>query len=216
MTESTSLVTEGVAPAADPAAGAPAAATPAGDPAANPAPGGAAQDATAKKPEDGKADEGKASGAPEKYEDFKLPEGFQVDQPVLEEAQALFKEAGLSQDQAQKLVDMWTGRQKAMQEGNAKAWTDLREGWVKEAKADKEFGGQKFDANLGKAKAALKAFGSPKLYEALEFSGMGDHPEVIRFLVKVGEAVGEDKLHIGNAGQSAPVDPAKVLFPSMN
>lgn len=215
MTDPTSLVTAGDPAGQTPAAGAPAANQTAGDPAANPAPGGAAQDATANPPADGKTDDGKPSGAPEKYEDFKLPEGFEADTETLAEAQSLFKEMNLSQDAAQKLVDMWTGKQRTAQEANTKAWTDLRTAWVNEAKADKEFGGQNFNASLGLAKNALKAFGTPKLNEALEFSGMGDHPELIRFLTKVGKAIGEDSLKFGHAGQSQPKkDASDVLYPN--
>src|SRR6266852_5763511 len=43
-------------------------------------------------------------GAPEKYADFRVPEGFKFDPEALTEAQATFKELGLTQDQAQKLV----------------------------------------------------------------------------------------------------------------
>src|SRR5882672_5288525 len=46
-----------------------------------------------------------ASGAPEKYSDFKLPEGLELSPEVVTEVSGLFKEMNLSQTQAQKLVD---------------------------------------------------------------------------------------------------------------
>src|SRR5262245_3138783 len=46
-------------------------------------------------------------GAPEKYEAFKLPEGYEFDKDSLTSAQALFKELNLPQASAQKLVDMY-------------------------------------------------------------------------------------------------------------
>src|SRR6266403_750438 len=50
---------------------------------------------------DGKAPEGDkkpdAEGAPEKYADFKVPEGFKFDEKALLEATTAFKELGLSQ-----------------------------------------------------------------------------------------------------------------------
>src|SRR6266850_2111484 len=53
-----------------------------------------------------------AEGAPEKYADFKVPDGFKFDPTALTEAQATFKELNLTKDQAQKLVDTYakTGR----------------------------------------------------------------------------------------------------------
>src|SRR6266436_2405621 len=47
------------------------------------------------------------AGAPEKYGDFKLPDGYQFDQASLDQATTLFKEAGLSQEAAQKMVDFY-------------------------------------------------------------------------------------------------------------
>ena len=44
-------------------------------------------------------------GAPEAYEDFSFPEGVEIDSELLTEATDIFKESGLKQDQAQKLVD---------------------------------------------------------------------------------------------------------------
>jgi hypothetical protein len=206
--EATSVLTDGVAktaPAAgnDPAAGAKDPAT-AGDPAA-------AGSDPAKKPADGDPDKGKVAGAPEKYDDFKLPEGFTVDAKELEEVQGLFKEANLDQSTAQKMIDKWTGKQTAAAEANAKAWTDLRGDWVKTAKADKEFGGQNFDANVGVAKNALKAFGTPELNEALTLTGVGDHPEFIRFVYRIGKAIGEDKLTFGGA-KGTPKAPEDILY----
>jgi hypothetical protein len=207
--ETTSVLTDGVdktAPAAgnEPAAGAK-------DPVAAAKDTAAAGSDPAKKPEDGDPDKGKTAGAPEKYEDFKLPEGFTVDPKELEEVQGLFKEAGLDQSTAQKMIDKWTGKQTAAAEANAKAWNDMRGDWVKTAKSDKEFGGQNFDANVGVAKNALKAFGTPELNEALTLTGVGDHPEFIRFVYRVGKAIGEDKLTFGGA-KGTPKAPEDILY----
>jgi hypothetical protein len=181
------------------------------DPAAAAKDTAAAGSDPAKKPADGDPDKGKVAGAPEKYEDFTLPEGFTVDAKELEEVQGLFKEANLDQPTAQKMIDKWTGKQTAAAEANAKAWTDLRGDWVKTAKSDKEFGGQNFDANVGVAKNALKAFGTPELNEALTLTGVGDHPEFIRFVYRIGKAIGEDKLTFGGA-KGTPKAPEDILY----
>jgi hypothetical protein len=165
----------------------------------------------AKKPADGDPDKGKTAGAPEKYEDFNLPEGMEVDKEALEKFAPLAKELNLTQEQAQAFVDLYSGKQTALADANAKAWTDLRGDWVKTAKADKEFGGQNFDANVGVAKNALKAFGTPELNEALSLTGVGDHPEFIRFVYRIGKAIGEDKLTFGGA-KSTPKAPEDILY----
>lgn len=214
MTEPTSLVTA-VDPAANPAASAPAGATPpaasaGGNPAAS---GGAAEGTPADKPKDGEADKGKLVGAPEKY-DFKLPEGVEADTETLGKFEGIARELNMNQEQAQALVDLYAAKAAAAAEQNQKAWTDLRTEWVTKAKADKEFGGQNFDANIGVAKTALKTFGTPELNDALAMSGIGDHPEMVRLLVRVGKAIGEDKLKFGNAGNGAPKDAASIIYPN--
>src|SRR5262245_66464568 len=47
------------------------------------------------------------SGAPEKYEAFKVPEGHEINEDTAKEVGALFKELNLTQGQGQKLVDYW-------------------------------------------------------------------------------------------------------------
>lgn len=165
------------------------------------------------KSEDSQADEDKDAGAPETYEDFVLPEGMEVDSKLLEEFTPIAKELNLTQDQAQKLVDLQAKAVKDASESSMKAWEDTRNEWKEASKSDAEFGGLKFDESIAAAKKALVTFGTDELKEALEVTGTGDHPEFIRFLVRVGKAVGEDKMHIGDAPQP-PVDRAKRMFPN--
>src|SRR5262245_65330565 len=49
-------------------------------------------------------------GAPETYGQFTVPTGYELDPKIMEEATALFKGAGLSQDHAQKMVDFYVAK----------------------------------------------------------------------------------------------------------
>lgn len=134
----------------------------------------------------------KPAGAPEKYEDFKLPEGVTVDKATMEQAVARFREAGYSQEQAQAAVDLHI---KNIQEQN-EAFVSTRKEWVEELKADKEFGGAQFDSTVQGAALALRKFDADGgMYRLLEDSGFGDNPTVIRFLARVNKALGEDTVH---------------------
>jgi hypothetical protein len=88
---------------------------------------------------------------------------------------------------------------------------------VTNSKGDKEFGGDKLSENLGVAKKALDAFGTAELRSLLNQSGLGDHPEVIRFMYRAGKAISEDRF-VGGApavGKGAPknfADFADVLY----
>jgi hypothetical protein len=174
-------------------------------------------DDNVEEPKDGDkdTDKGKAEGAPDKYEDFNLPENFQIDEALLEQALPVFKELNLSQDQAQKLIDLQTKNAEQLVEADQKQWEDTRKGWVKEAKDDKEIGGKDFNANVATARAAVKEFADEGFKEMLNITGVGDHPEMVRFLFRIGKAIEDDKILMGR-GKDAPRDPAKTLFPEMN
>ena len=73
----------------------------------------------------------------------------------------------------------------------SEAFTRQIETWEGEAKADKDIGGDAFDANLATAKKAIDAFGSDGLKAVLNESGLGSHPEVIKFAVNAGKALAD-------------------------
>lgn len=144
------------------------------------------------------ADAAKA-GAPEKYEDFTLPEGMTAS-PVLTEFATLAKELNLPQEAAQKVVDL-AGRMQAENVTAVQAQIDAQaEKWGEDSKADKEFGGEAFDENLAIAKTALDKFGTPELKSLLNQSKLGNHPEVLRFFVRAGKAISQDGFIPGRQG----------------
>lgn len=161
-----------------------------------------------------KEDDKGSSEAPEKYEDFTFPEGFQADKSRLETAVRVFKELGLSQEAAQKLIDLDVAREQEGVKANQKYWDDLKEKWEGEVKADPEIGGDNFEQTNVYAQAALKEFGGEKLSEALDMTGMGSHPEVIRLFAKVGKAMSDDKFHFGRGGGQEGKSHADILYPN--
>lgn len=181
----------------------------------NPPAGDSADDSDAKSKD--KADEG-ADGdgdqkAPETYADFTMPEGMELDSALLEQASPLFKELGLTQEQAQKLVDFQAQQVQASQQGQLEAFNQLKTDWLDQAKSDKEFGGDKFDENVATARLALTKFGSEGLTKLMNDYGIGNNPEMIRFMVKVGRLMKEDVPDSGGPNTSLPKDKAGILYP---
>jgi hypothetical protein len=109
-----------------------------------------------------------------------MPEGMEVDKALLDKAVPLFKELNLTQEDAQKLIDLQSGTVQEGAQAQVEAHNQVLESWDKEIKADPEFGGDKFDENLGIAKQGLDAVGSDGLKDFLRESGAGSHPEVIK------------------------------------
>lgn len=149
-----------------------------------------------------KAEKEKKPATPEKYE-FSAPEGQELDANALAVFEPVAKELGLSQEQAQKLVDIYP----QIQQQQAEAWSKQVADWGEQVKADKEIGGDKFNASVGAAQRALDQFGNTELREYLNASGLGNHPALVRFCAKVGKAMAEDTFVVpGQGGQRSAAD----------
>lgn len=141
-----------------------------------------------------------AEGAPEEYAEFTMPEGIELDTEMAAEFKGAAKDLNLTQEAAQRMVDLAA----KMRQRDVEAIVNLRAEWVDQTKSDKEIGGDKLDATLGVARKAVDAYGSPAFKELLNQSGLGNHPEVVRFMANVGKTVSEDKVVKGNGQPTTP------------
>lgn len=174
-------------------------------------PDAATPDATAaapdaEKPEGEKADD-KPQGAPEKYE-FAAPEGVTLDAEAVAEFEPIAKELNLTNDQAQKLVELQT---KFVQKQQAQ-WDQTVDTWVTEIKADKEIGGQAMTESVKQAQRAISQFGTPELKAALDATRMGNHPELVRVFARIGKAMAEDTFVPSGAVSGVKRDAAEIMF----
>ncbi len=146
-------------------------------------------------------------GAPEKYEfNDKVADAPEVlDPEVLTAFGEVAKELDLPQDAAQKVLDKVAPVIQARQAAQVE---QARTEWAESSKSDDEFGGENLNANLEVAKTALDAFGTDPLKQLLSESGLGNHPEVIRFMYRAGKAISEDS-YVGNS-QGANAQGSKV------
>lgn len=152
---------------------------------------GASGDGTALTGDGGTSDEPK--GAPEQYEQFNIPEGLSLEGEQLEGFTAFAKEAGMTQKQAQAAIDMHSKIVTDMIAAhNEQQQTTMKE-WLDAAKSDKQYGGDRFNENMGIAKRALETFGDEGLTQVLNETGLGNHPDVIRFFFNIGKQLSEDR-----------------------
>ena len=137
------------------------------------------------------------NGAPETYEfNTKISDdSSELDPEVVTAFGEVAKELDLPQDAAQKVLDKVAP---VIQARQAEQVEKARVEWAEESKSDDEFGGETFDANLEVAKSALDAFGTSTFKQLLSESGLGNHPEVIRFMYRAGKAISEDS-YVGNS-----------------
>ena len=166
---------------------------------------------------------------PDKYSDFKVPEGVEIDKKMLEVAAPVFKELGLTQSQAQKLVDIQIKREQELSEAGMKAFKETRDGWRKGVVADSSLGdGTSLRPEVRSTIAkAIDGLGDTKLAndfrQAMDTTGAGDNPAFVRAFYKLAQQVTEGKGVSGNGpskfGQqapgAAPTSAAKALYPNL-
>lgn len=151
---------------------------------------------------------------PEKYADFKLPEGIEMNPAVMDEFTALAKEKNLSQEDAQRFVDMGTKIVSNLSVKQAEMLDAEKGKWESAARTDKEYGGDNFEANLAIAKKGFMEFMSPEGRKLLHETGLGSHPEIIRAFYRAGKAISEDDKHVPGGKQvESPKQPHEVLYP---
>jgi len=136
-------------------------------------------------------------GAPETYEfNAKVADApDELDPEVLTAFGEVAKDLDLPQEAAQKVLDKVAP---VIQAKQAKVVEQARADWATESQSDEEFGGENLGTNLETAKSALNAFGTDAFKSLLSESGLGNHPEVIRFMYRAGKAISEDG-YVGNS-----------------
>ena len=141
-------------------------------------------------------------GAPDKYEfNSKVADApDELDPEVLTAFGDVAKELNLPQDAAQKVLDKVAP---VIQARQAKAIEQTKVEWANQSKSDQEFGGESLTDNLDVAKTSLDTFGTDALKSLLQETGLGNHPEVIRFMYRAGKAISEDS-YVGNSEGANP------------
>ena len=132
-------------------------------------------------------------GAPEAYADFSIPEGHTLDAATIESATPIFRELGLSQDQAQKLVDFYSAKIGEINSQNEGFMEQMRTEWRNQLSADKEIGG-KLDAvkvDIGRALDRIPAEVRTAYKEAMDLTGAGDNPAIIKAMYSLAQLVNE-------------------------
>lgn len=154
---------------------------------------------------------------PEKYE-LTLPEDMELDADALELFSPIFKELGLSNENAQKLVEVYAPLVKDQNERFAERakgeFKTMVDGWktdtMKELGADAK-------SKLATANKAIDRVGSPELREVLDQTGLGNNKAFVTMMAKVGEVLGEDGFVEGNDNPPLSPDAAlKKMYPTMN
>lgn len=151
---------------------------------------------------------------PQDFEAFNLPDGMEMNTELLSEVTPIFKEAGLTQEQAQKFIDIHSQQLLAQEQGKLDAFNQLNQEWRDAVKNDKDIGGDNYDQSIANARTALNKFGTPELTKLLNETGIGNNPEVVRFMNSVGALLQEDQPGGPSGTVKTVKDRADVLYPT--
>lgn len=126
------------------------------------------------------------------YTDFTFGEGAEVNSDILGKFSSLAKGVNLSQEDAQKFIDLSGDISAAFVESQQKQWKDIKSGWLKSLKDDPDMGKGRFKETKERANRSLRKFGSKELISLFKESGYGNNPEIVRLLVNMDKHIGED------------------------
>lgn len=159
-----------------------------------------------------------------KVEEKAVPETYELkfakDSLIKEEAHhasvvEFAKQNNFTNEQAQALLNRDNKLVSSYQEKVQEEYKQTVENWKNEAEKDKEIGGDSLGESVVYAKRALERFGSDNFAEALESTGFGNHPEIIRIFSKIGRSMADDTLD-SNKPAKRELTLAEKMYPHMN
>ena len=153
-------------------------------------------------------------------EDLALPEGLTVSDEQASALLDLFNDDKLSpKDRANKLVEMHgTLVQSAIQTVGEQMVAEIQRQqaeWETAVKSDPEIGGANLAPNLAKVSKLIDAEGTPELRQALDATGAGSHPEIVKFFVKMADRYAEGA-PAGGGNPTSKESTAQRMYPGMN
>ena len=162
---------------------------------------------------------------PDKY-DFKLPEGFELDETVSKEVTDLFKENKISATSAQSLMDYYIKRTTEANEAPFKLWQETQEKWQNDMRNDAEIGPKLAQVKATVSKA-IDSLGDPKLAsefrQAMDYTGAGNNLAFAKVLYRLAQQITEGDHASGGKpsplGQRRPDAPptsaAHAMYPTL-
>ena len=136
-------------------------------------------------------------GRPESPDGYELSkvEGFEINEDAAGFFKGLFHSAGLNQSQVEKLYGGFAEHIKGAMGADAESVKQQME--EEDRQLHKEWG-ETYDSNFKLAERAAEEFGGEEFVKFLDESGYKGHPQMMKFLAKIGELNDEDNHHTGD------------------
>lgn len=152
---------------------------------------------------------GEGGNADKGGEDYELEaiEGFPLPDEGRKSFAAAAKAAGLTKEQAQKLMGWHKEYWEKGQKDATQQEQEVIAGWQKQILADPEIGGSKWKQSVADSRRALATFDPEgKLRGLLKEMKADYHPDVVRVIARVGRAISEHGFVGGGPGGGSRAD----------
>lgn len=175
---------------------------------------GESEEAGDKPAEEGEAEGDKKEASEEIKYDLKMPKETLLNEGVVDEIVSMAKEQGLSNDQAQKFLDMQSDFLSEHNSLMEQKHNEEVSSWGEQIKTDKELGGENLGKNAELAKRVVSELVGDDFLHELDESGYGNHPKLFKLLVSVGKQMYADDLVLPGAQPNQPKSMADVFYPA--
>lgn len=160
--------------------------------------------------------------APEALADIKGADGLEYAEGEIDELKALCTENKISPQAAQAILDWQAKFAKVADDKRTQAVQEEMAEFVrKEAEKNLKIVHQEWGTdpaqvaeNEAAVARAMRAFADEGFRKLMNESGLGNHPDVVRFVVKAGKAITDDRFIVGGNGGAAKKDLAHRMFPN--
>lgn len=155
-----------------------------------------------------------------------LPEGATFDTAAFEKAEPMFRDLGLTGEQAQKVVDTYAKDilPVVVPQVQAQVLEDFGltgfHQWADQVATDPRFGGAPGKPVSAERIAEIQThvarfrdqFGTPELTALLDNTTLGNHPEIVNAFYQAGKALAEDNFHRSDASAQSKGDLAVEMY----
>lgn len=151
---------------------------------------------------------------PEKY-DLKLPQGSDLTTDYVEKVASFAKERGLSNEQAQAVLDREIEARASVVEGQKQAIEQSNQKWFQALQSDSEIGGANLEQNGELAHRAAAHWFGEEFVNVIKQSKLNHYPALFKGLVRLGREMSDDQLVNPHAQQGGKkLSRAEILYGS--
>lgn len=151
------------------------------------------------KPEDQKKVEAKSDTAPVDpaslppitYTDFTFPKDFTPEPSAIKGLTDVLARHRAPQELGQSLIDLYSAEISRAGASQVAEWERVQRDWQRQVREDPSIGGDNHKATMSSAARLIDTYGTKELREALDLTGAGNHPAMVKFFHNLASALKE-------------------------